>query len=449
VGALADPAVGEYLNRHFVCSFQKVGSFRLVDGQKQGGNVASYFCTPNGGILDAAAGPVDAAVLLREARWAVETRKMALLESRGDVPRYKQFFRLAHAEQLPGSPALAGVNWQSMSLAPTSPAALAGLLDTDPTARELDAQGKIHLLLALYPLAPLDQLYKVVYDKILNETVSTRPVAVGAASQPESGAPSWNLLGRSAPTTPLPGTPLDAEEVREQRRARELSHARNDAGATEVYGGAPLNTLLGNLATIQEQGGQIRAAPLAAEVLAHINVTAGADGTTAGRLKDGGKLRWPLAWHDPLLWNASAALRESVEDLLPQAVAQARKGPVGADLLLKLRDDTRRLDGLLTENVNRLAASTYVAARRYVKELDASLGVLERDDAGRYVDGTFALDSAGIKTVPDLIAFMRQKGLSFSPAVGGDESAYLALHRALASCDTVVEPSAKANAGDL
>ena len=49
MGALTDEKVGEYLNEHFVSSFQKVGTFRVVGAQKQGGNVASYFCARTAG----------------------------------------------------------------------------------------------------------------------------------------------------------------------------------------------------------------------------------------------------------------------------------------------------------------------------------------------------------------------------------------------------------------
>ena len=51
MNALANPEVGKYLNEYFVSSFQKVGTFRIVNGQKQGGNVASYFCAPDGRVL--------------------------------------------------------------------------------------------------------------------------------------------------------------------------------------------------------------------------------------------------------------------------------------------------------------------------------------------------------------------------------------------------------------
>jgi len=100
VNALAQQQVGQYLNRHFVSAFQKVATFQLVGGvQKQGGNVASYFCTPEGRVLHALAGPVDGGTFLREAKWANETFKLAQI---GNPPlaEVQAFFRKAHTERL-------------------------------------------------------------------------------------------------------------------------------------------------------------------------------------------------------------------------------------------------------------------------------------------------------------------------------------------------------------
>ena len=73
MNALANAAVGDYLNEHCVSSFQKVGTFKVADdGQKQGGNVATYFCAPDGRVLHIVAGPVNAATLLKESKWVVE-----------------------------------------------------------------------------------------------------------------------------------------------------------------------------------------------------------------------------------------------------------------------------------------------------------------------------------------------------------------------------------------
>jgi hypothetical protein len=454
VGALANPEVGEYLNKHFVSSFQKVGTFKIVGDQKQGGNVASYFCTPSGNVLDAVAGPVDAATLLREAEWVVETRKMALLESHGDVAHYKQLFRLAHAERLPPEPGLAGVNWPLLPLdLPTEPA-LAGLLEGNPVAPQLDQQAKVHLLLARYPLAPLDRVYKAVYEKVLNEAISARPVSDGHAANAAPAQPAWGKAGRDTcdPLTMsanvLLSTTPSPEDLRAQRRAEELRHARNDPPATEVYAAGPLNALLADLERLQDQGESLRTVTLGAEALAHVNVTSEPGGPTPGLLHSG-KVRWPLSWHEPRLWAASAGLRGSVEGALSEALAQAKKGPVEADLLLKLRDGLKGLDGLLTDHIHDVSPSQFIQAQRYLTELGAALEVLKRDDASRYVDGSLALDAARIKTVSDLVAFMKEKGLTFAPAVGGDETAYLALHRALVSCHLGSAPAVTAARGDL
>jgi hypothetical protein len=100
VNALADPRVGEYLSEHFVSSFQKVGTFRIVKGQKQGGNVAAYFCAPDGRVLHVVAGPVNADQMIREARWVVDTAKKAIDQSKKTGKPFKAIFREHHAEKL-------------------------------------------------------------------------------------------------------------------------------------------------------------------------------------------------------------------------------------------------------------------------------------------------------------------------------------------------------------
>ena len=69
---------------------QKVATFRVAAGQKQGGNVAAYFCTPDGLVLHAVAGPVGADTFLREARWANETYRLAQLEARPNTASFNQ-----------------------------------------------------------------------------------------------------------------------------------------------------------------------------------------------------------------------------------------------------------------------------------------------------------------------------------------------------------------------
>ena len=158
MNALANAEVGEYLNKHFASSYQKVGTFRLVNGRKQGGNVASYFCTPDGRVLHAVAGPVNAAALLREARWVVETYKLARLEHPEGDAALRAFVWNAHAERLRREH---GLDLTHEGARP---------------AGRLNRQGQVHLLLAAAPLARLERVYKLVFENVLGETVSTAPV---------------------------------------------------------------------------------------------------------------------------------------------------------------------------------------------------------------------------------------------------------------------------------
>jgi hypothetical protein len=146
----------KYLNDSFVSTYQKVGTFTLAGARKQGGNVAAYFCTPDGRVLHAVAGPADAAEFLREVRWAFESYKLALLEYRGDPLRMQMFFTDAHAQRLRQEH---GVD-----------------LDRGGPARRLSNPGRVHLILAAAPLVKIERVYKLVFEKVLGEKVSTAPV---------------------------------------------------------------------------------------------------------------------------------------------------------------------------------------------------------------------------------------------------------------------------------
>jgi len=175
VGALSNPEIGNYFNEHFVCTFQKMGTFRLVNGKKQGGNVVSYFALPDGTVLHAVAGPVDAAELLREARWVVETRKMAKARSHGNQTKYRALWQNAHAERLQmDHGAIVNLRSQPYNVNLATGSTWAG--NRFSPRNDLTAQGQIHWLLASRPLARLDQISDFVFERILRERVSTLPV---------------------------------------------------------------------------------------------------------------------------------------------------------------------------------------------------------------------------------------------------------------------------------
>ncbi len=192
MSALAQEKVGQYLNRHFVSAFQKVATFRIAGGQKQGGNVASYFCTPEGHVLHAVAGPVTGDTLLREASWVVETYNLAMLERHQNLVHLKAFFKKAHLDRLRQEHGFQVHNCRVPAV--VTPAMLASFLEQHKN-RGLGNQGKVHLLLAAVPLPGIDQVYRAVFEKILNEKISTNPVGV-PADQNTSGLRRLRLDAR-------------------------------------------------------------------------------------------------------------------------------------------------------------------------------------------------------------------------------------------------------------
>jgi hypothetical protein len=217
VNALANPEVGKFLDENFVSSFQKVATFRIVGKQKQGGNVATYFCAPDGRVLHCIAGPVDAQTFLREAKWLVETAEKAVTDCKGDGAKFKALMRTAHAQKLrtnyglvvqpvtydapkqdPDSP-LTYRDPSGQPLAPVLPPppidgpdvkfrALQEAAARAPTALgvhdragrrwALPNQGRVHVLLAAHSMNKIETIYASIFQGILGEQVSTRPVEI-------------------------------------------------------------------------------------------------------------------------------------------------------------------------------------------------------------------------------------------------------------------------------
>jgi hypothetical protein len=125
-----------------VAAHQQVGSFEVVNQAgvlvKNGGNVASYFCTPDGRVIHAVTGPVPAEDLLAAARWAVD------VSSGGRAVDDPERIGAAHRDELERS--------------------------TRPVANL--AQQKVHRLLASQPLPPLNEVCRTVFEEILGQRVS-------------------------------------------------------------------------------------------------------------------------------------------------------------------------------------------------------------------------------------------------------------------------------------
>jgi hypothetical protein len=217
VNALGNAEVGKYINEYFCSSFQKVATFQIVGNQKQGGNVAAYFCAPDGRVLHVVAGPVDAGTMLREAKWVVEATQKAIADSKGDGAKFKSIFRKAHADRLrtehglvveavtvdvadqDANSALTYQDPTGRPLAPKLPPPPIEGPDVTFRAKQADAaaapgareladrkggrwvlgnQGRVHMLMAAYSMGKIETVYGSVFENILGERVSTKPVEI-------------------------------------------------------------------------------------------------------------------------------------------------------------------------------------------------------------------------------------------------------------------------------
>lgn len=172
-------------------------------------------------MLHAVAGPVDAATFLREAQWVVDGVKKALPEVKRGGLTIKAQFRKWHSERLraehgmlieptsfdPPAPADDG---QALSFRDPTGKAIGEMLPPPPVegpdvtfdedeqrARStagapmvegprgkrfaLSNQGRVHALLAHHAMARIERLYGTVFESILGEKITTRPVVtIGA-----------------------------------------------------------------------------------------------------------------------------------------------------------------------------------------------------------------------------------------------------------------------------
>jgi hypothetical protein len=198
--------VGKFLNEHFAAGFQKVGTFKIVNGVKTGGNVATYFCTADGRVLHAIAGPVDARTLLSEAKWVLDIHEKAKKAADGKDAEYVKFVREAHAERLGKDSEKPGEQAQKNLTKDLEKALAKGDIDKADDefskltkklrSNELNDQEKkqlkdqlrklsssplaapVHRLLATQALDNIEQVYTKVWEGILKEKVSNDPVRI-------------------------------------------------------------------------------------------------------------------------------------------------------------------------------------------------------------------------------------------------------------------------------
>jgi len=190
-----------------------VGDFEAVNVngriKKNGGNVASYFCTPEGRVIHAVVGPVGSEELLREAKWA--TKAYESVKDSDDLTLQMQHMSQAHL-------AMSGNGW--------SPSA-----DQPHGWRHGGSRTqRIHRLLAVKPLAPIADVYEEIFGHILGQKVS-------------KAAPNLALADRQLSLAEQSGRPLLFVIHREHDNSKGYSRWLKHVATTELRG-VPLKALV-------------------------------------------------------------------------------------------------------------------------------------------------------------------------------------------------------------
>jgi hypothetical protein len=220
-------------------------------------------------------------------------------------------------------------------------------------------------------------------------------------------------------------------ERREKLAALELRRSQKTASINEIWSGRALNILLKDLKQLyrKQSGPDI---DLSKDILKQINVVGAKGKGNIGLLRNDGQLTWPLGLRDLEPVDESREIRRNLDRWAQRAVKQAANGEVDAGLIKDMRANVQKLHRLLARNVNDLPTSQYIEAKRFLNNFDDAVKSLESSDVANYFNQTWMAKG---KTVKDLVSYMDEKGLSFAPAVSGDEAAYQALYSALAAYD--------------
>jgi hypothetical protein len=230
---------------------------------------------------------------------------------------------------------------------------------------------------------------------------------------------------------------ISGEQLREEQRELRSQRARTNPPVTEIYSGQSLNDLLVDLQIRQGRGALSEAPPgLTTSDVQQINFTSKRGSANIGLLKKAGQLTWPTA----LTGADYQDERQQLSVLAQKAVKQAEsKGWVDNGILQQISDNVQQLHQQLRDNVKDVPPDQYIEAKRFLNQFDDAGKALQQADVGNYFNGKYTFQGL---TVADLVRFMTERGLSFAPAVAGDEAAYRAVHQALAAYDTAVHATA-------
>jgi hypothetical protein len=220
-------------------------------------------------------------------------------------------------------------------------------------------------------------------------------------------------------------------DQRAQLEAANLSIARNDPPLADIYSGKSLNVLLKAIQKGQNSGLAGPPVSVDQELLKKVRLTDGGTNTGVGLLKDGGKLRWPVA----LAGSDFQQQRQRIDGLLLRATQQAA-GSEGVDsgTVNDLEAAVNALEATLLDKLrsDEITPTQSKDGKRYVAQLRDTVRLLQDPNVSAYLTGKRTPQG---RTAQEVVKNVLGQGLTVAPATPGDEQAYAALYNALLTYD--------------
>lgn len=225
-------------------------------------------------------------------------------------------------------------------------------------------------------------------------------------------------------------TPTYLEELSKEKSDL-LVRLMNYPGKGEIANGKTLNVMLPYLDSLLSLGTQGPPVPIPQSMVNQLNISA--TGASVGMLRAGGEVEWPISLRGPQ--------QRKIDKLLVAAVDGVVKNTLEAKLLKQLRAEMKILRDDLSDKLvkDQIESSSYIRGKEFYNALDSSIDALERPDARKQLTGAFAPRA---RNVQELVDFMTDNGLKFSPAMPGNENAYQVTHDAFVRYARTVEASA-------
>jgi hypothetical protein len=220
-------------------------------------------------------------------------------------------------------------------------------------------------------------------------------------------------------------------QVKEKEQKWTLRRIQFQSMPAEISSGKALNLLLDDAAKFPARKSAVPEdlrTPFSIDQLRHLNVKSeGSHGI--GLLRDGGKINWPVALADILTEQQRRDITTRAERLVKDAAAGRVDNNNFKDLSTEISTARERL----LKKVNDMPTEQYLRAKRFLNDLEGSLSAATDPGVVAAQANFDSFVSAKARTVQDVVDYMITHGLRFAPATQADESAYRALHSALAN----------------